>query len=103
MLIDIAINFITDSQSNPGETITNKKIAFRYITSYFVFDMLSFLPGLVTFEFNGGFTTIYKFKLLRYMKLTRSKSALDDLIKESGKFFKEHISYNIRFVVTNLF
>lgn len=37
------------------------------------------------------------------MKIRRSKAQLDDLIKATGKYFKEHISYNIRFVVTNLF
>jgi hypothetical protein len=72
VLIDVGINFITDDQSVPGETITNKKIAYRYITSYFVYDVLSFLPGLVTWELNGGYSAIYKFKMFRYMKVGRS-------------------------------
>ena len=102
VFLDVIFNFITDNQSDPGEIVTNKKIAFRYISSYFIFDVLSFLPGLVTFEYYGGFTIIYKLKLFRYLKLRRSQVQLDELIKESGKFFKEHISYNIRFVLNFL-
>lgn len=103
ILADVCINFITDSYSDPGETITNRQIAYRYITSYFIFDALAFLPGLVTLERFGGFTTIYKLKLFRYMKAKRLVNQLDDLIKASGKIFKEHTSYNIRFVVTFVF
>lgn len=50
VFLDVIFNFITDNQSDPGEIVTNKKIAYRYISSYFLFDVLSFLPGLVTFE-----------------------------------------------------
>lgn len=71
ILIDVCINFITDSYSDPGETITNRQIAYRYITSYFVPDVIAFLPGLVTNERYGGFTTIYKLKLFRYLKAKR--------------------------------
>jgi hypothetical protein len=62
-------------------------------------DVLSFLPGMVTNELSGGYTWIYKLKLFRYMKISRSMDKIDDVIGELGKFFKQHTSYNIRFVL----
>lgn len=50
ILVDILLNFITDTYSNPGKTLNNRQVALKYITSYFVVDLLSFLPHLVTLE-----------------------------------------------------
>lgn len=104
IIVDICLNFITDSYSDPGkETLNNKEIAYRYIRSYFIIDLASVLPSLVTFEKYKGTHWIYMLKLLRYFKIKRSFKQVEDLFKELGGVFKEHTSYNIRYVFITIF
>ena len=50
ILADIGLSFVTDNYSEPGERLNNTKIAWRYFKSYFFFDLLSSLPGLMILE-----------------------------------------------------
>jgi len=38
-LVDILLNFITDKYSEPGQDITNKQIASRYVRDTFIWDL----------------------------------------------------------------
>ena len=104
LLVDVVMNFITDQYSDPSEPLlSNKKIAFKYVTSYFVVDLLSFLPQLATNESYKGSHWIYCLKMLRYFRIKRSFQQIEDLFKHLGGLFKEHTSYNIRFVLIQIF
>lgn len=100
ILIDVFMNFFTDIYSDPGKkSYTHKKIAEKYILSYFFVDLLSFLPSLATLEYYKGTHWIYMLKLLRYFRIKRSFTQIEDIFKELGGVFKEHYSYNITFVL----
>jgi len=71
--VDVMLNFVTDSYSDSNKTLlNNKQIAFKYITSYFLVDLLSFLPQLISLETFKGTHPIYMLKLLRYFRIKRS-------------------------------
>ena len=68
-LIDIFFSFITDNYSEPGEQITNKKIAIAYLQSNFLPDFLSCVPSLirsVTWGIDNGAEYYYGLKMLRF-------------------------------------
>ena len=44
------VTFVTDVDNDPGTIVTNSLIARTYLSSYFIFDLLSFLPGLIMKE-----------------------------------------------------
>lgn len=73
-----------------------------YLTSYFIFDVLSFLPQLVTLETYKGTTVVYILKLFRLLRVGRSFAQIEDIFKELGGVFKEHYSYNITFVLVKV-
>lgn len=73
ILIDIFLNFFTDVYSDPGKKLySHKMIAIKYIQSYFILDILSCLPQLVTLETYKGTHWIYILKILRYLRIKRS-------------------------------
>jgi hypothetical protein len=103
ILIDVLLNFITDSYSDGGTKLNNRQIAFKYIKSYFLIDLMSCMPMLVTNEKYIGTHWIYCLKLLRLFKIQRIFKQVEDLFKEMGGIFKEHTSFNIRFTLSTLF
>jgi hypothetical protein len=65
IVADIIVSFFADNYSEPGATINNGAIVYRYLSSYFIFDCLSSVPGLVTYERDNGDSYIYWLKLFR--------------------------------------
>jgi hypothetical protein len=45
---DMMVTFVTDVEADPGTPVTNQLIALKYLSGYFIFDLLSCLPGLLT-------------------------------------------------------
>ena len=55
MLADIFITFLTDnSEPHERNSLTNWKIAQKYISGYFFFDLASSLPGIIVLERRNG-------------------------------------------------
>ena len=73
--LDIIFTFITGYYVGNKLITRRKKIAFRYLTTYFVFDIVSTVPSLVT-----GQKSIYAFKLLRFVHFNRLFVQLDFLM-----------------------
>lgn len=71
-LVDILVSFFADNYSEPGEVSSNSGIVFNYLTTYFLFDCLSVLPGLLRYETDQGDSYIYWLKLCRYAQLSRT-------------------------------
>jgi len=65
-LCDMLVTFVTDVDADPGAKVTNKTIALNYMSSYFIFDLLSCIPGLITSEQHNGKHWIYWLKMCRY-------------------------------------
>ena len=103
ILIDVLLNFITDSYSDPGRQLDNRQIAFKYITSYFLVDVLSFLPSLAMLERQHGAHWVQILKLIRYFKIKRTFEALEEFLKLQTGMFREHVSFNIRYVFITMF
>ena len=68
-LITLLLRLITDRYSEPGQKLSGRQVAFNYITGYFIFDLASFFPHLVTKETYLGYSVLYKLKLFRYINL----------------------------------
>ena len=65
---DIVIDWFTAYHNNE-ELITDlKQIWMNYLSSFFIFDILSIFPGLITGE---AYYQIYYLKVLRYVQFTR--------------------------------
>ena len=103
ILLDIIISFVTDTYSDPGQVLTNRQIAWNYMKGYFMADLLSCLPGLITLETNNGSTWIYKLKLLRYFQLTRTFNQFETQLTERLKGTKQHMLENIKMVFIVIF
>ena len=73
--LDIIFTFITGYYVGNKLITRRKKIAFRYLTTYFIFDIVSTVPSLVT-----GQKSIYAFKLLRFVHFNRLFVQLDFVI-----------------------
>jgi hypothetical protein len=101
-LITLLLRLITDRYSEPGQNLSGRQVAFNYITGYFIFDLASFFPHLVTKETYLGYSVLYKLKLFRYINLYGTLSQFDDLIFAFGRYLKEHTSYNIRFILSTV-
>jgi len=76
ILIDIALSFITDNYSEPGQRLSNLDIGWRYFRSFFLFDILSCVPGLLLLEYYSK-DFWYYFKMLRYMQIPRTFSQIE--------------------------
>lgn len=103
ILVDVLLNFITDSYSDPGKQLGNRQIAFKYITSYFLVDVLSFLPSMLMLERQHGAHWVQILKLIRYCKIKRTFEALEEFLKLQTGMFREHVSFNIRYVFITMF
>ena len=68
MLIDMIVTFFVTYNDDIRRITSLRLIAIKYLSSYFVFDFLSIVPGLVTYE---SYPPIYYFKLFRYFQLGR--------------------------------
>lgn len=64
LTIDIVLNFFTAYYKDVELVIQNKLIAFAYFKGFFVFDVISTLPGLFTYEDYN----VYALKIFRYLK-----------------------------------
>jgi hypothetical protein len=56
-----------------------KIIALNYVTSYFTFDFLACVPGLLT---NESLLVMYPFKILRVIRLPRILQFLQDIFEK---------------------
>lgn len=65
---DVLINLVSESVKDIHVRKYIKEAAFAYLKSYLVVDVLSFLPGLVTWEQNSN---LYYFKLCRFLRIKR--------------------------------
>ena len=68
--MDMCVTFVTDNVSDLGKKATNRAIALYYIQTYFFFDLMSSLPGLLTLERPNRVT--YLLKLFRFFQLPRT-------------------------------
>lgn len=66
--IDILIDLFTAYYEDTQLITDLKQIWVKYLSSYFIFDILSILPGLITGE---SYHEIYYLKVLRYAQFTR--------------------------------
>jgi Ion transport protein len=66
--IDITIDLFTAYYEDTQLITDLKQIWVKYLSSYFIFDILSILPGLITGE---SYHEIYYLKVLRYAQFTR--------------------------------
>jgi len=70
LLVDIMLNFVTDNFSEPGQDITNKQIAWRYVRSTFFWDLAECFPGLIVQEqYTEQTRWIYLTKISRYIHI----------------------------------
>lgn len=63
MFIDVILIFITSYKEDIHEVTNLRLIAVKYMSSYFIFDFLSIVPGLATYE---SVKPVYFLKLFRY-------------------------------------
>jgi len=95
-LVDIIVTFITDNYSKDGlSTVTNSYIAKRYLTSFFLLDCLSCVPGLVTSEQYSGEYFIYWFKLFRFSQLGRTFDQIEEGLRGALRNVKKNVIFNI--------
>lgn len=99
-LCDIIITFMTDVDHDPGEKITNATIAYRYVSTYFVFDVVSCMPGLITKEIHNGTHWIYWLKFFRYAQLFRTFSQIENLLRVIFSEGKKHFIKNAISILT---
>lgn len=71
-MIHIALSFITAYRSEIFWITSFKLIAFNYLKTFFLFDIVSTLPGLI----NGQQSKYYAFKIIRYTHLKRLLTVL---------------------------
>jgi len=64
MLIDIVLTFFTATIIDVKLETDFRKIAWNYIRFYFIFDVLSCVPGLITWENEKG---VYFLKVCKFM------------------------------------
>ena len=69
LLVTLLLRLITDRYSEPGQKLSGRAVAYKYITGYFIFDLVSFFPHLITKETYKGYSILYKLKLFRYINL----------------------------------
>ena len=69
-VLDIFMGFVTEINSEPGEQLTQKKVAQNYLRSNFLPDFLSCVPSLlrtaVYKEVDSGASPYYALKVLRF-------------------------------------
>ena len=61
--LDMLLTFITGYYAGNEIVVDRKRIAFRYLKTFFLFDTISTLPSL----FSGQNTRVYFLKLLRFV------------------------------------
>ncbi len=84
LLVNMLSIFLT-AQINDTTLIKNPcLIAKRYLTTYFVIDVLSFLPSIITVESIGW---VYYFKVCRFMQVQRMFNWVSFTIKRTRKYF----------------
>jgi len=66
--VDVLLNLISESTKDMHVRKYLTEAAFAYLRTYLVVDVLSFLPGLVTWEQNSN---LYYFKLCRFLRIKR--------------------------------
>lgn len=103
LLIDICIQFITDNYSEPGQVLTNRQVANRYLKGYFLIDVLAVLPCFILLENVRGNDLIYKTKLLRYLQLPRTFSVIEKLLSKNIAERRQHVLQNSITVIKTLF
>ena len=99
LLLDVFLQLITDNYSDPGQKLTNRQIAFRYVKSTFITDILGCLPSLLTLEMFNGATAIYKLKLLRYIRAPQTLNYFQAMVQFRARLIQEHHQLNIYIVV----
>ena len=68
LLGDVIFNFFTAYHSDIYLVTDSKRIALNYLTTYFIFDMVSSFPGFITGE---SFKQIYFLKIARFSNLKK--------------------------------
>jgi hypothetical protein len=68
LFIDMILTFFKTYNDDIKKVTSLRLISVKYLSSYFVFDFLSIVPGLVTYE---QYELVYYFKLFRYFQLER--------------------------------
>jgi hypothetical protein len=105
VFVDIFLNFFTDVYSNPGEAITNKTIAYRYGTSYFIPDVLSCVPRLwrslqgIT---SHGYDPWYMLKVFRLTQIPRSFQQFDNFFHFMFARLPKNILMNLIMTIQSL-
>lgn len=94
---------MTDNYSEPGEKLKNGEICWRYFKSYFFVDLLSSLPGLVILESQSGQGWLFKFKLLRYMQITRTFEQIEQLLNSYLGAGRTHYIQNVSTIINTVF
>lgn len=75
LILNMILTFFTARESDKGLIISIPKLAAFYLKSYFFFDVLANIPGLIVLEnyleSNNKRKYFYYFKLMRFIHLKR--------------------------------
>ena len=97
LFLDICASFVTENNSKSGCRSTNREIAWKYMTSYFLFDVIS-MAGLFWLEEVKRFGLAYDFrywlKLFRYSYMGRTFDKIDHVLHAIFNERKKHYTKN---------
>jgi len=85
ILIDICFTFVTSYYDDGIQIKDFKRIAIRYLTSFFVPDFLSCFPSIIVLESKGR-PVAYYFKIFRFLQITRLFNSLGFGISKLKQF-----------------
>jgi len=103
LFADIIMNFFTSYTTDIRPVTKLKTIMIHYLSTYFIIDVISTIPGLVTIE---KIKHLYYFKLLRYLQIRKFFNQLRFVLEKLGKvlsFMNKKTVENVLKIVRALF
>ena len=76
---DIIMDFFTAYYDDTEYVDSHKRIIINYLSTYFVFDMISCTPGLFTAE---GYSSLYFMKIFRYVQFKRFTEFMINMLNQ---------------------
>lgn len=93
IIIDICVNFVSETVRDVETVIYLKDAALLYLKSYFLIDIASILPNLIMLESS---TATYPLKLLRFIRIQRFFKFFQSLENLVSNIFQDNNSWKER-------
>ncbi len=93
IIIDICVNFISETVKDVELVIYLKDAALLYLKSYFLIDLTSILPNIIMLESS---TATYPLKLLRFIRIQRFFKFFQSLENLVSSIFQDNNSWKER-------